>query len=112
MINPTLLKLGRVRGNRGGVNLSADHESNLILPRVDLPLSVPLSASKNIGFHWVWTVAYPLPIHGRGHESKALLADHGYSSRLLPSSRGAAAEESTTDRLPECLHTFRWWPPP
>jgi hypothetical protein len=40
---------------------------------------------KNIGFHYVWTVAYPLPIDRRGHESKALLADHGYSSRFNPS---------------------------
>src|SRR5262249_9184017 len=39
-------------------------ESNLILPRVDLPLFVPFCASKNIGFHCVWTAAYPLPMTG------------------------------------------------
>src|SRR6516162_7564050 len=33
---------------------------------------------KNIGFHYVWTVAYPLPLDRCGHESKVLsLAAHG-----------------------------------
>src|SRR5689334_9728307 len=71
----------------------------------DTPLSrfTTLSCSlpaKNISFHYVWTVAYPLPqdihcpIHRCSHEAKSLLAAHLYSSRLNPSSRGAAAKEN------------------
>jgi hypothetical protein len=48
-------------------------------------------AGKNTGFHYVRTVAYPLPVDRRGHESKVLLARHGYPSRLHPTRRGAAA---------------------
>src|ERR1041385_5590842 len=72
--------------------------SNLILPRVDLPLSLSFRITKNIGFHYVSPVAYPLPLDRRGHESKALLAHHGYPSRLHPNRRCAAAETIATDR--------------
>jgi len=40
---------------------------------------------ENIGFHWVWTVAYPLPMDRRGNELKGLLAHHGYPSLLRSS---------------------------
>ena len=72
------------RGLSGGLLTRRADESNLILPRVDLPLRCR-SVAQNIRFHYVWTVAYPLPIDRRGHESKALLADHGYPSHFNPS---------------------------
>ena len=39
-------------------------------------------------------MAYPLRIERRGHESKALLARHGYPYRVAPSSRIAAAKKN------------------
>src|SRR5689334_128827 len=59
-----------------------------------------IPGSKNIGFHYVWSVAYPLPVDGRGHESKALLADHGYFSRFRPSARVTARQ---------CTHLRMMW---
>ena len=44
-------------------------------------------------------MAYPLPIDRRGHESKALLAAHGYLSRLTSSSRSAAGEQNSLHRI-------------
>src|SRR4026207_2431335 len=73
------------------LNVSATRRIKSDTPRVDLPLSLPVPTGKNIGFHYVWTVAYPLPIDRRGHESKALLADHGYPPRFNTSCQGAAA---------------------
>jgi len=55
----------------------ADERIKSDTPRVDLPLPTAPPLRKNIGFHYVWTVAYPLTIDRRGHESKALLAHHG-----------------------------------
>src|SRR5262249_23160686 len=45
-------------------------ESNLILPRVDLPLYRLFITAKNTGFHCVWTVAYPLPYTGAAMNPK------------------------------------------
>jgi hypothetical protein len=42
-----------------------------------------------------------IAVRRHGHESKNVLAHHGYSSRPVPSSRIAAAEEDGTDRLPQ-----------
>jgi hypothetical protein len=76
-------------------------KSDTPLSRIATPAVV--CARQNIGFHYVWTVAYPLPIDRRGHESKTVLADHGYPSRLHPIRRGTAAEKSATNRCPVAI---------
>src|SRR6516162_10252907 len=74
-------------------------KSDTPLSRFTTLTSIP--GLKNIGFHCVWTVAYPLPIDKRDHESKGLLAHHGYSSRLPSSSRGAAGGQYTSSMFPK-----------